>query len=321
MGIKEKKYFAFISYKREDEEWAIWLQHELEYYHLPSSLNGRREELGIPKEFRPVFRDIDELKAGKLSEQISDALGNSTNLIVVCSPQCANNPEWVNKEIEEFVRLGRGRVDADGKDVDITGHIFPFIVEGTPHSKDDRSKECFPSALIALSKNNDLLGGNVNETGRDKAFIKVLAGMLPKVAFDDLWDRYGKDKAEEERKAREQRDNLLRLKSRFISEKANGLFKDGDSYTARKLLLEVLPSEEEPDIPITTEAEMLLRDVVKHNCAVFSVQDEGINSVSFSPDGKTIVSACADKTIRLWDVATGRQIGSPFCGHTKGVNS
>ena len=23
-----KKYFAFISYKREDEEWAVWLQHE-----------------------------------------------------------------------------------------------------------------------------------------------------------------------------------------------------------------------------------------------------------------------------------------------------
>lgn len=26
------KYWAFISYKREDEKWAKWLQKKLEYY-------------------------------------------------------------------------------------------------------------------------------------------------------------------------------------------------------------------------------------------------------------------------------------------------
>ena len=183
-----KKYFAFISYKREDEEWAIWLQHELEYYHLPAALNERRAELGIPEDFRPVFRDIDELKAGMLSRQITEALNNSTNLIVICSPKCAANPQWVNKEIEEFLQKGKSDNPSE-----IIEHIFPFIVEGVPHSK-KKSMECFPSSLIELSKDNDLLGGNVNETGRDKAFVKLLAGMLPKVGFDDLWDRYGKDK-------------------------------------------------------------------------------------------------------------------------------
>ena len=32
----DKKYFAFISYKREDEEWAKWLQHKLEHYKSPA---------------------------------------------------------------------------------------------------------------------------------------------------------------------------------------------------------------------------------------------------------------------------------------------
>ena len=32
---QEKQYYAFISYKSDDVEWAIWLQHELEHYHLP----------------------------------------------------------------------------------------------------------------------------------------------------------------------------------------------------------------------------------------------------------------------------------------------
>ena len=33
---KHKDYYAFISYKREDERMAKWLQHKLEHYRLPS---------------------------------------------------------------------------------------------------------------------------------------------------------------------------------------------------------------------------------------------------------------------------------------------
>ena len=44
-------YYAFISYKREDEGWAKWLQHKLEHYRLPSKLNGRTD---LPREIRPA---------------------------------------------------------------------------------------------------------------------------------------------------------------------------------------------------------------------------------------------------------------------------
>ena len=35
---------------------------------------------------------------------------------------------------------------------------------------------------------------------------------------------------------------------------------------------------------------------------------EGVNSVAFSPDGKTLASGSNDKTIKLWDVETGQEL-------------
>ena len=44
-------------------------------------------------------------------------------------------------------------------------------------------------------------------------------------------------------------------------------------------------------------------------------------SVAFSSDGRHIVSGSSDKTIRLWDVQTGSQVGNPLQGHTSLVRS
>ena len=46
-----------------------------------------------------------------------------------------------------------------------------------------------------------------------------------------------------------------------------------------------------------------------------------IISVTFSPDGKRIVSGSLDQTLRLWDAATGSPIGEPMWGHAEAVTS
>ncbi|CAE6462422.1 unnamed protein product [Rhizoctonia solani] len=46
-----------------------------------------------------------------------------------------------------------------------------------------------------------------------------------------------------------------------------------------------------------------------------------VNSVSFSPNGIYVASGSDDKTVRVWDVRTGRQVDEPFSQHTHWVYS
>lgn len=173
--MDNKKYFAFISYKREDSRWAEWLQKKIEHYRFPSNLNGRTD---LPKEIRPTFRDVTDLNPGVLAEEINKALKDSIWLIVVCSPRSAQS-KWVCKEAQTFIDLGR----AD--------HIIPFIIEGTPFSE-EQNAECYPEALLKLPTSQELLAANINEMGRDAAAIKVVARMFG-LRFDNLWQRHERE--------------------------------------------------------------------------------------------------------------------------------
>lgn len=284
--MEEKRYyFAFISYQRQDEEWAKWLAHELEHYHFPTTLNGHPN---LPKDLRPIFRDTDELSAGNLPDQIHKALTNSKHLIVICSPRSARS-KWVNKEIEEFVSFGK------------TNKIFPFIIDGKAFAEDP-SEECFPPALINLPKEDERLGGNINEMGRDAAVVKIVAGMLD-LDFDSLWQRYEREKAEEERRKQEERNRLLKVHSLYLSEKANQLLDDHDGYTAKLLALEALPKNiDDPDRPYVGEAEFALRAAVDAHS--FTIRHK-VRLVTISPDGQKIVTVSDNNELSIWNKKDG----------------
>ncbi|KAL0945638.1 hypothetical protein HGRIS_014792 [Hohenbuehelia grisea] len=54
---------------------------------------------------------------------------------------------------------------------------------------------------------------------------------------------------------------------------------------------------------------------------VIMVVHSAVECVSFSLDGTRIASGSKDNTIRLWDAATGEQIGTPLSGHDSPVTS
>ncbi len=177
MGTNQSEnyeYFAFISYKREDEKFAKWLQNKLENYRFPTNLNG---QTNLPKRIRPIFRDVTDLTPGILAEEIENALVKSKWLIIICSPRSAKS-EWVCKEAQSFIDLGK------------VNYIIPFIIDGIPYSN-DRKKECYPKALLDINSKYELLATNINEIGRNAATIKVIAKMFG-LKFNTLWQRYEK---------------------------------------------------------------------------------------------------------------------------------
>lgn len=170
---------AFISYKREDERWAKWLQKKLEHYKLPTEIRKQNPNLEFAKNPRHVFKDTTDLSGGVLAKAIKEGLDSSKYLIVICSPRAAKSP-WVCKEVQEFINSGREE------------YIIPFIVEGEPNAR-EAENECFPEALKALAGERELLGININENGRESAAVKVVSRLFG-LRFDTLWDRFQREK-------------------------------------------------------------------------------------------------------------------------------
>src|SRR5574337_139967 len=132
-------YRAFISYSHRDKAWADWLHRSLETYRVPSRLVGTETAHGkIPRRLNPIFRDRVKLaSATDLSREVNEALAQSENLIVICSPAAAAS-RWVNEEVLTYKRLGR------------EARIFCLIVDGEPGVSDwpgHEAGECFCPAL------------------------------------------------------------------------------------------------------------------------------------------------------------------------------
>ena len=56
-----------------------------------------------------------------------------------------------------------------------------------------------------------------------------------------------------------------------------------------------------------------------HYAGTFAGHRLGVNSVALSPDGRTLATASADGTVRLWNVARRTPLGQPLSGHRAAV--
>lgn len=170
------KYFAFISYSHKNKCWAKRLHKKLETYRLPNTII-KQSDRSLPKRLKPVFKDDTDISAGgMLKSNLIEKLRESKFLIVICSPKSAQS-HYVNDEIQEFININNENKE----------RIIPFIINGLPDSGDPLVN-CYPPAL-----DTSILGANVNELGRHKAFLKVLSKIL-ELDFDELYKRHKRRK-------------------------------------------------------------------------------------------------------------------------------
>jgi len=184
------RYRAFISYSHQDKAWADWLHKALEAYRVPKRLVGQTIAASvIPPRLAPIFRDRDELaSAHDLGRKVNEALAQSANLIVICSPRSAAS-HWVQEEVLAYKRLGRGE------------RIFCLIVDGEPNASDlpgREVEECFAPGLrfqldaagrpTAQHAEPIAADARPGKDGKANAGLKLIAGMLD-VGFDALKQR------------------------------------------------------------------------------------------------------------------------------------
>lgn len=171
------RYKAYISYSHKDEAWASWLHRALESYRLPRKLVGTETARGlVPARIRPVFRDRDDLSsAADLGMTVKQALTESENMIVICSPSAVAS-RWVNEEIRQFADSGGA------------GRVFCIIVDGGP--ADGGSIDgSLPTALAEIGQQEPLAAdARAWADGKKVAKLKLVAGMLG-IHLDELRQR------------------------------------------------------------------------------------------------------------------------------------
>ncbi len=324
------KYWAFISYSHADQRWAEWLHRSLETYRLPRSLVGKETEAGkVPPRVYPIFRDRDELRAAAdLGANIEQGLEESRALIVICSPAAVKS-RWVGEEIKAFKKLGR------------ENSILGLIVDGEPNVSAGavgltRPDECFPAALrFRLGADGELsseptepLAADLRDDrdGKNGAKLKLLASLLS-LNFDDLRRR---DHERRLRRARALGAFALTLLIIFAaltiwamrserqtqrllvasdSEQAEDHFQDNNAPGALAFLARA--TARDPDRKSTAATRLWFALTQRSWPVPISepmYHTAAITSARFAADEHRLFSASEDKTVRIWDADSGKEI-------------
>lgn len=159
---QQYRYYAFISYSRDDIEAAKYLKHFLEHFRYPDELVAPELKPDNPSYMRKVFLDKTELsgKSEKFEEEIAEKLKASRYLLVICSPSSAKKHEnakkhYVNWEIEEFLKTHNSDYSL----------IVPVVLDGEPDLSED---SCLPPAI----RREELRAGNLPDFRPEKVELK-----------------------------------------------------------------------------------------------------------------------------------------------------
>jgi len=341
----EFKYRAFISYSRKDREFARRLQRELEAYVLPRAVDvsGIERKQGRTRPIKPVFRDESELIPGQdLPERIRRGLQESEFLIVVCSPHSARS-EWVEKEIVDFTKLGKGsrilavvvggepNAAAHGLAPELealpaalrfkigdSGEITreaaePLWIDRRPGVADPRHMLLrIIGALLGLTSLDQLILRDRQAERRRRLAIQAVVSILALLSIGVAFSTY---------RLNEQRNATFLEHSRTLTGMADRELQSGNAAAAALIARQALPgdpdSDSRPSAPdaVAVLAEALQQDPLQAILVAREGTDDperAVSSLAIGPDETRILTAFSDGTAQLWDFKTGLKLSAPL---------
>ena len=126
------RYDVFISYRHRPLDGVITEKvfNALESYKLPKAVKACGYE-----DIKRAFRDTEELQVSRiLTETIDAALASTNCMVVICSPDAPLSP-WVDREVSNFIELGRAE------------HIYPLLIAGDPDTSFPPSLKLVPDVM------------------------------------------------------------------------------------------------------------------------------------------------------------------------------
>lgn len=300
--MTEHRYFAFISYSRQDEASARWLHRALENYRLPRGLHpaALSGASGSPTRLRPVFRDEDELSASSdIGGALRERLAQSRHLLLLCSSASARSV-WVNEEVAHWLGLGR---DAQ---------LLSIFVDEIPRDEADRNA-LLPPALRehCHDTGNEPLSVSIHRQ-RGDALLRIAAPVAG-IEYAALADRH--------RRRRRRNMAWLALVAAIVATAGGRMFrsvleerrvaeserlsaaavKPGELDTDTRLLLAALALDLSPTPAARDALLALVEPGLRH-----SRQGHAgiVSAIAASDDGRYLVSGGRDGRAVLWDAVT-----------------
>ena len=161
------KFFAFISHKSRDRQFALKLQNFIESYNLPAKL---RKKTNSPKYLAPLCSYEVDFSANPLFDEMRQKLRQSKYLILICSKdETEGGSPFVNFEIETFIACKQE------EGVDPLTRIIPIAVDSPSYST---VEECCPAALKALGDNCPIILEQRKYKNDREVFLHAISGML-----------------------------------------------------------------------------------------------------------------------------------------------
>jgi WD40 repeat protein len=323
------EYDAFLSYAHRDKDVTTAIQKGLHQI-------GRR--VGQLRALR-VFRDDTNLTANPdLWAKITEALDGSRFMIVVLSPQSAAS-HWVNEEVSHWLEqrgheglmlvLAEGGLQWDEKDARFNPELSdaappvltqpgslpvePLYIDVSGDAPWELSSLVFRDKVTSLAApihgkpKDDLTGDDLREQRRFRRLRRAaVAGLAVLTVISVVAAVIAVAKQHEA--IRRLHDAVVAKLNAEGSAMLAGTTPGGDMRALQELL--AANALEANGVPILNaqSTRFTTQKIVDTSSAGYQL--------AYSPDGRRIATAQSDGSVRQWDSATGKPVGTPMKGHT-----